>query len=96
MRVVLTPEARAELREAAAWYRKQSPLVSRRFVAEYKRVKKLIARGPERWAEVEPGVRRALFDKFPYALLYFIENERAVVVVVKHHSRHPDYWRSDR
>jgi len=47
-----------------------------------------------RWNEIEPGVRRVLLHKFPYALLYTVESNRVVVLVVKHHKRHPDYWRS--
>ena len=60
------------------------------------KVKDLIAQDPLRWVEIEPGVRRVLLHNFPYALLYTIERRRVVVLVVKHHKRHPDYWRGDR
>ena len=93
MRVVLGPEARVELREATEWYAARSPDAARRFVAAYKHAKALIAGAPEQWGEVEPVVRRVLFDKFPYSLLYVVEQRRVVVLVVKHHRRHPDYWK---
>ena len=96
MKVVLGPEARAELREATAWYASRSPDAARRFLADYRRTKALVAETPEQWAEVEPGVRRVLFDKFPYALLYMVEGRQVVVLVVKHHKRHPDYWKGRR
>ena len=93
MRVVLTAEAREELREATRWYAARSHRAARRFVDAYKHARQLIEDGPERWAEIEPGVRRVLFRKFPYSLLFALEDDAAVVLAVKHHKRHPDYWR---
>lgn len=96
MRVSLLPEARAELREATDWYAAQSPDVARRFVADYQRAKALVTEAPLRWAEVDPGIRRVLFGEFPYSLLYVVEDRRILVLVVKHHKRHPSYWKNRR
>lgn len=93
MKVVLVPEAHGELREATTWYLDRSSGSARRFLEDYRRTRALIAEAPTRWPEVEPGVRRVLFDKFPYALLYVVEDRQVVVLVVKHHKRHPDYWK---
>jgi toxin ParE1/3/4 len=96
MRVVLGDEARSELREAAAWYRKISKRLARRFGDEIKAAVALVAADPLRRLEIEPGIRRVLLRKFPYALLYTVEGNRVVVLVLKHHKRHPDYWHDDR
>jgi len=32
-------------------------------------------------------------QRFPYAIYYRHEEECVRVLVVKHHSRHPDYWK---
>jgi plasmid stabilization system protein ParE len=96
MRVVLGDEARTELREATARYRRISKRLALRFADEIKRAQALIAADPSRWLEVEPGIRRVLLRKFPYALLYALEDNRIVVLVVKHHKRHPQYWHDDR
>lgn len=96
MRVVLGDEARIELREATARYRRISKRLARRFADEIKRAQVLIAVDPSRWIEVEPGIRRVLLHKFPYALLYALDGDRIVVLVVKHHKRHPQYWHHDR
>jgi toxin ParE1/3/4 len=92
MRVVLAPEARKELREANAWYTARSRVAARRFVDEYKRVRGLIAHAPLQWAEIQPGVRRVLFRKFPFALIYTVDGSRVQVLAVKHHKQHPEYW----
>ncbi|MCX4244312.1 type II toxin-antitoxin system RelE/ParE family toxin [Paraliomyxa miuraensis] len=92
MRVVLVSEARLELREATEWYAARSLVTARRFVDEFKRVKGLVADAPMQWAEILPGVRRALFRKFPFALIYSVEGGRVRVLAVKHHKRRPLYW----
>jgi plasmid stabilization system protein ParE len=53
----------------------------------------LAASNPDRWAEIEPGIRRVLLRGYPYALLYSLEDKRVLILAVKHHRRHPDYWR---
>lgn|GEM_PF-1926810 len=53
----------------------------------------LIAEAPERAPEIEPGIRRVLLRKFPYSLLYVVEQDHALVLAVKHDKRQPDYWR---
>lgn len=65
MRVRLTPEAQLELREATEWYAERSPRAVAGFVAAYKHARALIADLPHTWPEVEPGIRRVLFRRYP-------------------------------
>ena len=43
-----------------------------------------------------PGieVRRALLDKFPYALVFFELATEIRIIAVAHHRRRPNYWLS--
>jgi len=34
-----------------------------------------------------------LIRRFPYGIYYRIEGNSIRILVVKHHRRHPDYWR---
>ncbi len=43
-------------------------------------------------AEIEPDIRRWMFDRFPYALIYGIEGETIVIVAVAHTRRDLHYW----
>ena len=56
----------------------------------------LLAEAPLRWAEVEPGVRRYLLSRYPYALRYSVEAARVEILSVTHHARHPDARRDHR
>ncbi|MGB1017150.1 MAG: type II toxin-antitoxin system RelE/ParE family toxin [Nannocystaceae bacterium] len=93
MRVVLTAEASAELREATAWYTARSRMVGRRFVDAYKHGRGLIAEAPARWMEIEPGIRSLRLERYPYSLIYVVEDNLALVLAVMHQRQHPDTWR---
>lgn len=92
-KVELTPRARAELHEAVRWYAAHSKRVAQRFTVAYRHARHVVATDPERSPELEPGIRRILFRGYPYALLYSINGERVLILAIKHHRRHPDYWR---
>ena len=67
------------------------------FAAEVDRVIERILRLPK-IGHVWPGeagrhgVRRALLQRFPFALAYFVYDEQVVVVAIAHFSRAPDFW----
>ena len=42
---------------------------------------------------VDTGIRRCLMRRFPYGIYCRVEADEIRILVVKHHSRHPDYWK---
>ncbi|WP_143854013.1 type II toxin-antitoxin system RelE/ParE family toxin [Nostoc sp. 'Peltigera membranacea cyanobiont' 210A] len=48
---------------------------------------------PTRWAVVDEDIRRCLTRKFPYGILYTIEEDRVLILAVMHCSREPGYWK---
>ncbi|MFN2428195.1 MAG: hypothetical protein ABR587_17305 [Candidatus Binatia bacterium] len=58
MRVVIRPEARAELSEAATWYRSKSLVVATAFRRAVRQTVSRIAERPGSFAEILPGIRR--------------------------------------
>lgn len=95
MRVRLLPAAKAEADEAADWYATRDPDgdLDARFLAEVKRVGRLIGERPHAWAEVEPGVRRVVLRTFPFSLVFAVRPNEVLILAVAHHSRRPGYWR---
>lgn len=92
MRVVVTREARHELREATRWYSARSPATGRQFIEAYRRARDLAAQAPTQWLEVEPGVRRVLLERFPYTLFYAVHGGQVVVLAIAHQKRRPRSW----
>jgi hypothetical protein len=56
--------ADAEYLEALVWYLERELEVAERFADEVERVSGLMGDNPRLWAEVEPGVRRAVLRGF--------------------------------
>jgi len=52
-----------------------------------------IERFPETWHPLGEGVRRCRLSRFPYGLIYAIDNGNILVPEVAHLHRRPDYWR---
>lgn len=42
--------------------------------------------------EIEPGLRRSLLARFPYGLIYTVEEQSVIVIAVAHLHREPRYW----
>jgi plasmid stabilization system protein ParE len=94
MRLSYHPDAEAELAEAARFYERKVPGLGTHFRTEFAAAVAKIVETPERWRVLEKDIRRFLMSRFPYSILYRITGDEIRILVVKHHSRHPDYWRN--
>lgn len=92
MQLIFLTLARDELAEAKRFYNRQQQGLGGSFQHEAQTAARLIQERPLAWQiEVDP-VRRFIFDRFPYKMLYIIRAERIVVIAVAHQHRQPDYW----
>ena len=76
-RVVVLPAAELEARSAFWWYFERNPDAASRFEDELTSSIVEISDGPEQYAEIEDGIRRALLRHFPYGVLYSLEGTRS-------------------
>src|SRR3989442_13225931 len=88
-RLLLEPEAQADLAEAFAWYEEQRTGLGSEFLAEVAHVLDSIERGPEQHAIVRGQTRRALVRRFPYAVFYVVDPELVAVTAGMHGRRDP-------
>jgi hypothetical protein len=42
--------------------------------------------------EIEPGIRKCLLSRFPYSVVYAIDEQLIIVIAVAHLHRQPLYW----
>jgi toxin ParE1/3/4 len=90
--VLVRPEARAELEKAANWYRSKSLVVMAAFRRVIRRTILQVAERPKSFAEVLPGIRRALTPQFPYAVFFSEEGSAIVILAIKHQAQNPAQW----
>ncbi|HWK89179.1 MAG TPA: type II toxin-antitoxin system RelE/ParE family toxin [Longimicrobium sp.] len=92
MRVVFTAAAIEERRAAVKFYRDQSGEVARAFERELRAVIALLKQRPLLGTPHHEGMRRKLFPRFPYAVIYEAEVKVLTVHAVMHQRREPGYW----
>ena len=94
MRLSYHPGAEAELVDAAEYYEERLTGLGEVFLDAVDAAVGVVASDPLRAALCGQGVRRYLLKRFPYALYYRAGSEETRILAVKHHSRHPDYWKN--
>jgi toxin ParE1/3/4 len=91
------PEALSEYSEAAQYYLEHAPpIVAAAFIAEIEAAIKRILDAPTTWRVIEePGIRRHLSHRYPYAIYYQWQPEldNVRIYAVMHLRREPGYWR---
>ena len=81
-----------EVDDAVQWYEAKEDDLSREFLDEFDRVVRLVRLYPYAGTQVEAEIRRFLFTRFPYSLIYGIDDETILVIAVANQHREPNYW----
>lgn len=95
-RLKFSSRALRETGEAQEWYELQNPGLGDEFIAAMELQLKRLEQAPLLYAEVIPGVRRALLPRFPYGLFYAVGNNLVHVLAVLHDTRNPRRWPETR
>ena len=92
MRVVFSRYARQELDDATRYYEMEYQGLGKRFREEVRKATNRISEYPEAWSVERGDVRKCILHKFPYKLIYSIEENHIFIIAVAHQHRKPDYW----
>jgi len=91
-RLIVRPEAEAEMTDAFDWYEERVPGLGFEFLSCVDAVFSAIQRSPQHFPRVHKTARRALSRRFPYAIIFVEDDERVVVLSVFHAKRNPKRW----
>jgi plasmid stabilization system protein ParE len=86
------PGAVQDAGEAAAWYAERSVRAAARFLDELDRLIDLIADLPNRFQVFDGELRRAVFRRFPFYIVFRADDLDVVVLAVAHGKRRPRFW----
>lgn len=92
MNVLFLTLAQQEIDEAFNWFDERTDDKGIAFLDDLDRVVRHVKAYPLASPEIEPEIRRCLFARFPFALVYGIDDETIVVIAVVHSHREPRYW----
>lgn len=87
------PEAELEFLEAINYYEDRERGLGYDFSIEVFNTIQNIVNYPTAWPIIEEDVRRCLVNRFPYGVIYSIEQDEIFILAVMHLRRHPDYWK---
>ena len=86
------PEADTEFHEAVEYYETCESGLGYDFSLEVFATVQNIVNAPIAWPVMEEDVRRCLVNRFPFGVLYSIENAEIFILAVMHLRRDPNYW----
>jgi plasmid stabilization system protein ParE len=91
-RLVVRPEADAEITDAFDWYEDQVPGLGSDFLLCLDAVFSSVLRSPQQYPRVHKIVRRALTRRFPYEVFFIEDKDLIVILSVFHAKRDPKHW----
>src|SRR5215213_10341755 len=92
-RIVLSPDAKADIGSAVRWYQRRDLNVAFRFTLETRATVSRIARSPYQFPCIKGSIRRALLKRFPYSIYYTLNKDGAAFVfAVLHQRRNHSIW----
>lgn len=94
MKLEILAQAEHELAAASDHYNAEREGLGQEFLDEMDALTQRVLDGPLEFAQVRRSrARRALADRFPYQIVFFVFPHRVRVIAVAHQHRRPSYWR---
>jgi len=87
--VIVRPEAEDDLREVFSWYEDSRIGLGYDFLLQVDAGINFIKRNPEIHPIEYKGTRKHILKRFPYKIIYFVEEEKIIVLAVLHGRRNP-------
>jgi plasmid stabilization system protein ParE len=91
-RLIIRPEAEAELAEAFDWYEGRVPGLGADLLVAVDAAIDSILSNPLQYPTIHRSARRALTRRFPYQVLFIVEADAVVVIAIFHGARDPKRW----
>jgi plasmid stabilization system protein ParE len=92
-RIVLSPDAKADMRSARRWYTHINPSLAQQFRVECRTTARRIAQFPYQFSLVNGTARKALLKRFPYVMYYRLYSKLVIVDAVLHQRRSDAIWK---
>ncbi|MCL4457107.1 MAG: type II toxin-antitoxin system RelE/ParE family toxin [Nitrospirae bacterium] len=86
-RLIIRPEAEADLADAFSWYEDKRRGLGYDFLLQVEVGLKHIEKAPETHPISYQGTRKYLTKRFPYKIVYILDRETVVVLAILHGKR---------
>ena len=82
-----------EVSESANYYEEEVEGLGKAFLGKVQDAVEEVKSNPLMYRITQSDYRRHLLNRFPFAVIYGIENHKVYVLAVMHLKRKPNYWR---
>ena len=89
-KVIVRPEAEDDLKATFSWYEDKRIGLGYDFLLQVDAGINFINRNPEIHPIEYKGTRKHLIKRFPYKIIYLVEEEKIIILAVLHGKRRPD------
>ena len=93
-KVLLLPEVRIEVADAAIFYKQFSVELADDLLVKFYQSLNLLAGDPQLFQADKNGFRKINLKKFPFKVIFKINNDVILVMAFSHHKRKPGYWKN--
>jgi len=95
MQIKIHELADKEFKEAIEWYELQSKGLGKHFKKLVVKKISKIKKNPEWFLIEEEDIYKAYIPRFPYKIIYTIENNKSIIIwAIAHMHRKPWYWQT--
>lgn len=92
MKIIVAQIAQREFNEAKEFYEIEKTGLGLLFEKEIKEATFRIKKFPEAWPVEQKEIRRYILHKFPYKILYTVQDKIILILAFAHRHREPNYW----
>lgn len=89
MKIVITPQVESEVEESVDYYEACRRGLGDQFLAEFEAATKRIFVFPEAWPLLSKKKRRCLLNRFPFCIIYSVEDDCLLILALMHLKRKP-------
>lgn len=94
--IEISQEVLVDVDEILFWYKLHSEELSKEFYKYLMFGLNSILKNPNSYQPILKNVRRCLIKKFPYSIVYKLDDRKSLIVIVSvyHNSRNPNVWQN--
>lgn len=93
MKISFHPEAEKEFELAIDYYEDCEPGLGQDFSIEVLNCIQAIVDFPLGWPVIEEDIRRCLINRFPFGIVFIVEENEIFILSVMHLRRNPNTWK---
>jgi len=90
--VTFLKPARNELIDVISYYNHQSSGLGFDFALEIEKAIDRIDKFPESWTKLSKVTRKCRCNRFPYSIVYYLQDSSIIIIAIMHAKRKPKYW----